>query len=489
MLGDGDRIIIRSYTLTTHFSSLIEERDPFGLDDLMAKPIAKPDNGSDPFDMLIPANRHGAGSAHRHESTCASRFSQPIPGGATDETTSLLQAVVGEHESLRDFHSNRGSGLVEDIAPLPDDDYHDSLRNHNLDPMVTLGKPETNNSLGFSGDTFRPQTSFPFDDLLASLSPNSMGNWNAAGSNQSFVPLVDLGGHRPVGTISLEHVHDINLPYTPPSIPEAAHQLTAQVSADTSPAQSIDDLFATLKTYINNTPVPPEPLPQPPFQQNDFPASPASESFHPLSTIENNANEQMQLLINAFRNSAGLSSQPIQAEEAIAYMESVGVILRAAIEGISSLLASRAMLKGELGAEDRTMVATRDNNPLKLMPDIQDVMQFLFEQKKLNSLAYLTPVQSIAGACEDLVYHELGTVAGMRAAVEGSILRFNPQLIEAELDKSGKRMVLMRKAALWETYVENYRKIEMSMADDIGRIFERDFRRAYDAQISQLKKK
>ncbi|TXT26243.1 MAG: hypothetical protein FD134_652 [Gallionellaceae bacterium] len=195
------------------------------------------------------------------------------------------------------------------------------------------------------------------------------------------------------------------------------------------------------------------------------------------------------MIVNAFRSAVGLGKQSIHPEEAVAYMESAGLIVRTAIEGITSLLASRSMMKGELGAEDRTMVASRDNNPLKLMPDINNVLQFLLDKKKLNSNAYLSPMQSIAGACEDLVYHELGTAAGLRAAVEGSIRRFNPQLIEAEFDKSGKKIVLNRKASLWETYIENYKKTETTMADDVGQIFERDFRRAYDEQIRKLKKK
>lgn len=482
ILGDGDRIVIRSYTLTTDFyptrgessqeiindsirpaspkssapSYFADKHDPFSLDDPIAR--HKADNDPDPFEILK--------------------------------------------------QTSRDNELVEGIAPLPYDGYHDSLGKRNLDPITALSRQETINTPGIQGDTFRPPQISRFDDLLASLSPHSIENSNAANSNQTFVPLVDLGEHRPSGTKSLEHVHDINLPYTPPSLPEAADNPTTSVSAETSPAQAIDDLFATLNACI--APTSPVNLAQTPLQQNDSLISTADRNDsgsapdhesacasrfphpippsqagnpHPIPLAEN---EQIESLINAFRNSAGLSSQPIRPEEAIAYMESVGAIMRTAIEGISSLLASRSMLKGELGAEDRTIVASRDNNPLKLMPDIQDVMQFLFERKNLNSQAYLTPVQSIAGACKDLIYHELGTVAGIRAAVEGAILHFNPQLIEAELDQAGRKTILFRKAALWETYVENYRRI--SMTDDIGKIFERDFRRAYDDQIRKLKK-
>jgi FHA domain-containing protein/type VI secretion system protein len=515
MLNDGDRIAIRPYMLAVKaltksaplsaaplsakplspwedpFAPAFEnnDTDPFGLADLMAKPAAKPDFGPDPFAMLTPAKT--------------------------------------------------GSGLVNDIAPLQPDNSLDSLGNHLLDPMVALGKRGASSPASLGGSGLGASRNSPFDDLLSPLSSPAQGNWNA-GANSSSAPLVDLGGHRSGGSKSLEHVHDINLPYTPPPIPQAAPPKSTQPSANPAAARSLlDDPFAdTLKTYINKLPVPPGQLPQesyqpsapayqpsapayqpsapayqpsapayqpsapayqpsapayqpsaPAYQQNHAADMLASEATKPIHNLASHATAQSADLLDAFRNTAGLGNQPMSPEEAIAYMESAGTIVRTAIEGIVSLLASRSMIKGELGAADRTMVASRDNNPLKLMPDVQDVMQFLFEKKKLNSTAYLPPVQSIAGACEDLIYHELGTAAGMRAAVEGSIRRFNPLLFEAEFDKSGKKMVLNRKASLWETYVENYSKIERDMADDIGRLFDRDFRRAYDDQIRKLKKK
>lgn len=416
------------------------ESDPFGLADLIAKPSAKPVTGPDPFEIPAP--------------------------------------------------SHHDSGFVAGVAPLRADNPIDSPNNQYLDPMVALNKRGTINPSGISGNTVRLPQNSPFDNLLSPHFSLSQDNYNSVGTNRSSAPLIDLGGHHPTGTRSLEHVHEINRPYTPEPVMEAAFQSSAPISAIPAypPKQHIDDPFAdTLNTYINKLHVAPIQLPQTPSQPNI--ASTSSEITRVDNNNASNANEQIDLLLKAFRNAAGLGGQPVPPEEAIAYMESAGAIVRTAIEGITSLLASRSMLKGELGAEDRTMVASRDNNPLKLMPDIQDVMQFLFEKNKLNSSAYLSPVQSISGACEDLVYHELGTAAGMRAAVEGSIRRFNPQLIEVEFDKAGKKIVLNRKAHLWETYVENYKKIEISMADDVGRIFERDFRRAYDEQIRKLKKK
>ena len=43
-----------------------------------------------------------------------------------------------------------------------------------------------------------------------------------------------------------------------------------------------------------------------------------------------------------------------------------GAILRAAVEGIMMLLLARSAMRKEFGADERTMAAARDNNPLKL---------------------------------------------------------------------------------------------------------------------------
>lgn len=480
-LHDGDQIVIRFYELTVKISAQLApsdmptlvpsaqtqallsapspwpdifstptgktESDPFGLSDLMAKPTEKPDTGPDPFKISAP---------------------------------------------------KRNEGLVTGVSSSPLGTARDPLLNQSLDPMEAFNKHSSSNPFGISGSPVLQPRKSTIDDLL---SGSKEATFSSSGPDQPRAPLVDLGGHRPAGTRSLEHVHDINLPYTPPPVRENGPPRTAPIATNPNypPRPPVDDPFAdTLKTYLNNRDIAQAAPQQAPFQPAavTIPSARERRSHRDRRTPAVNSRtskaseqEQIDMIVNAFRSAVGLGKQSIHPEEAVAYMESAGLIVRTAIEGITSLLASRSMMKGELGAEDRTMVASRDNNPLKLMPDINNVLQFLLDKKKLNSNAYLSPMQSIAGACEDLVYHELGTAAGLRAAVEGSIRRFNPQLIEAEFDKSGKKIVLNRKASLWETYIENYKKTETTMADDVGQIFERDFRRAYDEQIRKLKKK
>lgn len=470
-LKEGDRITLRSYVLdvteTSQSASSIQTdpwlnissnfidstpRDPFGLNDLVVKPVTKPEISPDPFGFPTPNKQDAFNGSFA-----------PPPGQAQD-----LQSILGDRL---------------------------------LDPMAALDSQRSSGYSGIKGSSRVPTVSHTsLEDLL---SPSSLNQSNISSkANLSASPFVDFGGHQSAGTPSLQHVHDVNLPYAPPPISGADWPKSAPYKATEEQVerQQIDDPFAdSLKTYIRKIPATPSQIPPVVPSQPLSPSTPnpREKRSHKdrrsnavnQQTNQNNRQKQVNLAVDAFRRGAGLDNQSLSLENAVVFMESAGNIVRVSIEGIVALLASRSMLKGELGAENRTMVATYDNNPLKFMPDASDALQFLLDKKIINSSAYLPPDQAISGACEDLIFHELGTAAGTRAAIEVSIRRFAPRLIEAQLDKAGNKVMLNRKAKLWDMYVDNYNKIEASMADDIGRLYEQDFRLAYDDQIRKLKKK
>ena len=83
-------------------------------------------------------------------------------------------------------------------------------------------------------------------------------------------------------------------------------------------------------------------------------------------------------------------------------------------------------------AADRTMVAARENNALKLAESVDEALQFVFDPGA-RSDAFLPPNKAVADACADLQTHELALVAGMRAALLGAIKRFEPDVIEKRL--------------------------------------------------------
>ena len=196
-----------------------------------------------------------------------------------------------------------------------------------------------------------------------------------------------------------------------------------------------------------------------------------------------------QEALKIFFEGVGLPPRSCSGDaEAEQYLRQCGAITRAAIDGVMALLVARAEAKKEFRAEDRTMVASRDNNPLKLMADPQEAIDFLFDPKE-RSGGFLTPVQAVSDAFDDMRAHEAALIAGMRAAILGAVARFDPKKLEGELEKSSGGLGLNRKAKLWELFGAYQQKLARDANDDFNKVFGRDFLSAYMAQVKQLKKK
>lgn len=193
--------------------------------------------------------------------------------------------------------------------------------------------------------------------------------------------------------------------------------------------------------------------------------------------------------LQVFFEGVGLPPRSFSGDaEAEQYLRQCGAITRAAIDGVMALLVARAEAKKEFRAEDRTMVASRDNNPLKLMADPQEAVDFLFDPKE-RSGGFLTPVQAVSDAFDDMRAHEAALIAGMRAAILGAVARFDPKALEEQLEKSSGGLGLNRKARLWELFAAYQQKLARDASDDFNKVFGRDFLSAYMAQVKQLKKK
>ena len=194
----------------------------------------------------------------------------------------------------------------------------------------------------------------------------------------------------------------------------------------------------------------------------------------------------MRQAMNVFLEGVGLAGKEVRDAEIEEFLRQSGKILRASIEGSMALLAARATAKKELRAEDRTMVASKNNNPLKLMSDPQEALAFLFDTKDRTD-GFLDPVRAVGDAFEDLRAHEVALFAAMRAALLGSIQRFDPKTLEAELEKGAGGLGLNRKAKLWELFAVYQQKLARDADDDFNKVFGREFMGTYMAQVKRLR--
>lgn len=169
------------------------------------------------------------------------------------------------------------------------------------------------------------------------------------------------------------------------------------------------------------------------------------------------------------------------------FMFRLGVVLREAVQGTMDLLVARAMTKREVRA-NVTMIVSKHNNPLKFSPDVGFALTQLLHAKA-GTGGFMAPDEAMRDAYDDLRAHQLGFMAGMRAALAGVLARFKPEELETRLsDKSFLDSVLPanRKAKLWDLYEQRFSDISREAEDDFHSLFGREFLRAYEEQIQRL---
>ena len=166
-------------------------------------------------------------------------------------------------------------------------------------------------------------------------------------------------------------------------------------------------------------------------------------------------------------------------------MNILGQIMINALGGTMRLMAVRANVKQEMRAH-MTVIQARSNNPLKFSPDAKAGLEQLL---KPPLRGFLPGPEAMTDAMHDLVGHSIGTVVGMRAALEGVLGRFEPDALEAKLaSKSLLDAVLpmQRKARLWELYLQHFEGIRAEAQDDFQALFGKAFLAAYEQQLDRL---
>jgi len=151
------------------------------------------------------------------------------------------------------------------------------------------------------------------------------------------------------------------------------------------------------------------------------------------------------------------------------------------------MIAVRATTKHELRA-GMTVIRQVNNNPLKFSPDAKAGLEQLL-QPPLRG--FLDGPAAMNDAMQDLVGHSIGTVAGMRAAVEGMLDRFAPEALERKL--VGTSMLdsvlpMNRKARLWDLYLQHHESIRAEAQEDFHTLFGKAFLAAYEQQVERLRR-
>ena len=301
-----------------------------------------------------------------------------------------------------------------------------------------------------------------------------------------------------------DHVPPEQLPFAPPLAPVpsfAAPQPQPQAAAAMAIPDDYDPLADFLPPRVQAAPAPaPAPLPVEQAEATAFapsappvtapPVMPARAAPPPPPPVPAaprapGTSAADDPVIRALMRGLGLSElNTKRSAEEIA--ELAGAMLREATAGTMGVLMGRAMTKRE-SRLDMTMISAAANNPLKFFPDADSALTQMING---TMPGYMQPARAFANAFDDLKAHELAIMAGMRAALEGVLARFDPAAIEARLQVPtvmDKMLAANRKAKMWDRMVELYTQMASEADSDFHRLFGEAFGKAYEEQIARLR--
>lgn len=223
----------------------------------------------------------------------------------------------------------------------------------------------------------------------------------------------------------------------------------------------------------------PTPVPTPAPAPVARPVAPA-----PSATAASAASADTQALLEAFQR--GLQAPNLNLSSlSPELMELLGSLLHEAAAGTIDLLTARATFKRELRAKGTTIVA-RNNNPLKFSPSAEVAVQHLLSPP---ARGFMPAEAAMRDAYDDLRAHQVGFVAGLQAALDGVLARFDPAELEKRLTERSMLHSLLpatRKARMWEVFIEQYTRIRAEASDDFHTLFGTAFLKAYEQQIDLL---
>lgn len=241
----------------------------------------------------------------------------------------------------------------------------------------------------------------------------------------------------------------------------------------------------------HSVPRPPDPVAMAPAPRPAAPASanvasaPAPAGAVPAAGAATTVDQDAAAILRAaFARGCGIDVNHISDFTPQA-MEMLGRIVAAMTAGTIRLMHGRSSTKHEMRA-NVTIIATDGNNPLKFAPDGSAALTQLLGR---GSPGFMPPLRAIDDAFDDLSAHQVGLLAGSRAAMYDVAAMLGPDRFLARAgEKSGLETVMpaKHKARLWDLYESGYQEMVGEAREEFENLFQRAFARAYEQEIDRI---
>ena len=352
-------------------------------------------------------------------------------------------------------------------------------------PPVAAIPPTQTFTSGFASPPGAPvaRSGAPGAQRAAATAPQgSMLSWNDP-SGESHTIIRPRSGRSPTPAATIpDDLLDLSLDFGAPPMPAAAPRAAPAAAPAPIAAPSFAPVAPVAPARAATTAPAGTPAWRPPAGTE---APPAATPAPRAGAIEN---ADLAALTAALRE--GLGAHNLAPDALVltpTLMRLIGRLLHEATRGTVDLLVARAALKREIRAEV-TMIVSRENNPLKFSPSAEVAIGHLLSPP---ARGFMEPDKAMRDAYDDLRAHQFGFLAGMRAALEGILKRFDPAVLEAKLTQKSVLASILpakRKARMWDVFTELYGQISSEASDDFHELFGKEFLRAYNEHIDQLAK-
>jgi predicted component of type VI protein secretion system len=176
--------------------------------------------------------------------------------------------------------------------------------------------------------------------------------------------------------------------------------------------------------------------------------------------------------VTAFFRGLGIETGTMSKGE----LEAMGRLVRVLVLGVLDLHASVTGAKQELRSEDRTMVAPRDNNPLKTDWPADTKLRYLFGGR-IAAAGYAPAERAAREVLVELVAHNTASASAARAAVEGTLRDLAPSALKTKLLGDGVK--LFEGARAWDAFCKWYEEQGAEMPRWAQRQLDRHYTEAY----------
>ncbi|CAN5592350.1 hypothetical protein BH11PSE7_BH11PSE7_15510 [soil metagenome] len=168
-------------------------------------------------------------------------------------------------------------------------------------------------------------------------------------------------------------------------------------------------------------------------------------------------------------------------------MEQAGRRIRTAMQGLFALYEAKLQLNREMGADDRTMVAVRENNPLRTDWPLNTKLEYLFGALPIAP-SFAAPDAALTELVAELRIHDLAVAVASRAVLEGALREFEPERLVASIAQDKSQRGLLVKLMPWDAYAKYHASESSRMPQWLDRFFTRYFLPAYTRETTRIRR-